>query len=75
MKDVNKGETQTKKKRNIKKTLGIQVIQTSFRQRGKKKGREGGKVKRKKGGRQGGISYSITKLIMKKRRQKILKKQ
>ena len=30
---------------------------------------------RKKGGGQGGISYSITKLIMKKRRQKILKKQ
>ena len=51
MKDVNNGETnKKKKKRNIKKTLGIQVIQTSFRQRGKKNGREGGKVKRKKGG-------------------------
>ena len=36
-----------KKKRNIKKILGIQVIQASFRQRGKKKGREGRKVKRK----------------------------
>ena len=48
MKDVNKGEAQ-KKKRNIKKTLGIQAIQTNFGQRGKNKGREGGKGRRKKG--------------------------
>lgn len=47
MKHINKGETQ--KKRNIKKTLVIQVIQTNFRQRGKNKGREGGKGRRKKG--------------------------
>ena len=38
-----------RKQRNIKKTLGIQAIQTSFRQRGKKKEREGGKEERKKG--------------------------
>lgn len=38
---------ETQKKRNIKNTLRIQAIQTSFRQRGKKKGRVGGKEERK----------------------------
>ena len=47
-----------RKQRNIKKTLGIQAIQTSFRQRGKKKEREGGKEERKEGeikGRREGV--------------------
>lgn len=39
-----------RKKEILKKILRIQAIQTSFRQRGKKKGREGRKEERKKGG-------------------------
>ena len=38
-----------RKERNIKKTLGVQAIQTNFRQRGKNKGRKRGKGRRKKG--------------------------